>query len=334
MLFPVTLMLAFPLWQAAPLSGAFEGGKAAQAVRPEEAATVDANAARRRFRLGPDDQVSIWVQEAEEFNGKLFRVDGSGELNLPFMGRVAVGGSTIEELEGNLVALLKKYFREPQVIVSVNEFRSQPVSVIGAVKSPGIYQLQGSKTLIEVLSLAGGLSPEAGHVVKITRRLSSGPLPLPTAVVDGGFSVGEANLKTIMEARDPVQNIRIAPEDVISVPQATMVYVIGEVAKQGGVPLNERETISALEALATAGGALRTATPQYAKILRPILGGPKRAELDLDLKKIMAGQASDVPLLPNDVLFIPGSASKRTAGRVLDALIQTGIYAGTVQAVR
>jgi polysaccharide export outer membrane protein len=298
----------------------------------EEEAAATASSTQKTYRLGIDDQVSIWVQDAAEFQGKQFRVDGLGEMNLPFIGRLRVAGMTLQQAEAAMSQLLEKYFHEPEIILSVSDYRSQPVSVIGAVKNPGIYQLQGRKTLVEMLSMAGGVRSDAGHVIKITRRMAYGPLPLPTASVDteAGYSVGEVRLKTIVEARDPVENILVSPEDVISVPAAKMVYVIGDVEKQGGIMLNERETISVLEAVAMAGGAMRMAAPHNAKILRPLLGGPKRAELDIDVASIMSGRASDVPLLPDDILYIPGSATKRTAGRMLEALIQVGTWAGAM----
>jgi polysaccharide export outer membrane protein len=219
-------------------------------------------------------------------------------------------------------------------VVNVAEFRSQPVSVIGAVTTPGIYQLRGRKNLTEVLSMAGGLRADSGTTVKLTRRVEQGRIPVDTVTEEGGFYVAELQLKTIMEAEAPQRNVQIRTGDVISVPAAKLVYVIGNVERAGGFPLHEKDTLSVLEALSMAGGLSRAASPQSAKILRPLLGGTKRAELPLNVHKILGGKASDVPLLPNDILFIPGSAAKGSAARALDAIIQSGTYLGIARGVR
>ena len=150
------------------------------------------------------------------------------------------------------------------VTVSVFEFRSQPVSVLGAVNTPGVHQIRGRKTLFEVISEAGGLKNEAGNSIKITRRKEFGAIPLPGAGADpsGEFSVAEVSVKSVMEARNPQENIQIQPNDVISVPKAELVYVIGAVKRAGGFILSEREQISVLQALSMAEGLDRVARPR------------------------------------------------------------------------
>src|SRR5207248_358585 len=152
---------------------------------------------------------------------------------------------------------------------------SQPVSVIGAVNSSGVHQLQGRKTLIEMLSLAGGVSPEAGPTVRIARRLEEGAIPLPTATQDatGGFSVAEIELRSLLDATNPEKNIVIRPHDVISIPRAEMVYIVGEVGKPGPVPLSGGNSVSVMEAVSSSGGLLRTAAASHARILRRVAGG-------------------------------------------------------------
>jgi polysaccharide export outer membrane protein len=145
---------------------------------------------------------------------------------------------------------------DPHVTVSIVEFRTQPVSILGAVKQPGVHQLQGEKNLFEVLSTAGGLREDAGYSVRITRRLEWGKLPLPDAVNDpsGEYSTASVSVKAIMEGRNPQLNITIKPQDVISVPKGEMVYVIGSVKKSGGFVLGEKENVSVLQALSMAEG--------------------------------------------------------------------------------
>ncbi len=279
---------------------------------------------RSTYVLGPEDQISIRALEAEEISEKPVRIDMTGYLRLPLAGRLKAAGLTIEQLENEISARLKQYVKQPEVAISVVEFHSQPVSVIGSVRNPGVHQLQGQKTLVEMLSLAGGLADDAGHSVKITRRLEWGRVPLPSAADDptGAFSVAEVSLKEILEARNPAENIVIRPQDVVSVPRANMVYVIGEVPKAGGYVLRERETLSALQALSLAGGLDRAAAPQNARILRLPAGGGNRTELAVNLKRIMTGQASDVPLQAEDILLIPGSAPKKAISRAAEAAVQ------------
>ncbi len=281
---------------------------------------------RSSYVLGPDDQIMIRALDVEEISDKPQRIDMSGNIRLPMVGRIKASGLTVEQLEGEIGNRLKQYVQEPDVAVSIVEFRSQPVSVIGSVKNPGVHQLEGRKTLIEMLSLAGGLADDAGHSVKITRRLEWGRIPLKSAKDDpsGKFSVAEVSLKSMMEASSPEENIVIRPQDVITVPRAEMVYVTGQVQRSGGFPLRERETLSVLQALSLAGGLGPGASPQNARILRVASSNANRTEIAVDLKKILIGKANDVPLQSDDILFVPSSAPKKAAIRAAEAAIQIG----------
>ena len=287
------------------------------------------NATPSTYLLGPDDQIVVHVSDAPDISDKPVRIDSNGEIRVPMAGRVRASGMTTAQLEGELTKRLKLYIENPEVSVNVAELRSQPVSVIGAVNSPGLHQLEGHKTLIEILSLAGGLRTDAGPTAKITRRLEWGRIPLPGATDDstGQFSVAQITLKSLIEAKHPEQNIPIFPQDVISVPPAQVVYVMGEVTKTGPLTLTDGDRISVLEALSSSGGALHTASPAKAKILRATPGDQRRTEIAVDLKKIQAGKADDVPLLAGDILFVPGSSAKRASIRAAEAAIQVGAIA-------
>ena len=281
---------------------------------------------RSTYVLGPEDQIAVRVLEADEISDKPVRVDMSGNIRLPMIGRLRASGLTIEQLEAEIAARLKVYILDPEVSISIVEFRSQPVSVIGSVRNPGVHQLQGRKTLVEVLSDAGGLAPEAGHSVKIARRLEWGRIPLPSAADDpsGRFSVAEVSLRGILDAKNPDENILVRPHDVISVPRAEMVYVIGQVQHAGGFILNERENLSVLKALSLAGGLDHAASPKNARILRASSGASSRLEIPVDLKSILAGQTGDVPLQPEDILFVPSSLPKKAVIRAAEAAVQIG----------
>jgi polysaccharide biosynthesis/export protein len=279
------------------------------------------------YILGPGDQITVRVVNFEEINDKPIAIDLSGCIHLPMIGQVPVSGLTVEQVGSEIARRLEVYVKHPDVSVSVTEFRSQPVSVIGAVKNPGVQQVQGQKTLLEMLSLAGGLdSTTAGSTLKITRRLEWGPIPLPTAKNDptNKFSVAQLSVKSLLEAKHPEENILVKPNDVISVPRGETVYVIGEVVKPGGFVLNDSEQVTVLQALSMASGADRMAKPQNAKILRRIPGAPSRAEIAVDLNKILNGKSPDVPMQAEDILYVPNNIPKRAALRTLEAAIQLG----------
>jgi polysaccharide export outer membrane protein len=282
--------------------------------------------ARSTYLLGPDDQLEISAPELTETSNKPVRVDGEGKIDVPLVGRVQVAGLNVPQVEEKLNKLLHTYIRDPQVIVNVVEVRSQPVSVLGAVNTPGVHQVQGRKTLLEMLAQAGGVRPDAGYSVRITREMDWGCIPLPNSQIDasGRFSVAELNLKEIMEAKDPQENIQILPHDVISVPKAEMVYVIGEVRRSGGFVLGEHQSISVLQALSLAEGLNGAADTRHARILRLKRDADQREELSVDVKDLLAGKKPDVPLQGDDILFIPGSTGKKAALRALEAAVQTG----------
>jgi polysaccharide export outer membrane protein len=242
------------------------------------------------------------------------------------LGRLRVSGLTVEQLETEIVSRLKSYIRNPQVAVSVLEFRSRRVSVLGAVGNPGVVQLRGRKSLFEILSEAGGLKNEAGNSVKITRRNENGAIPLPSAANDrsGQFSVAEVSVKSIVEGRNPQENILIMPDDVVSVPRAELIYVIGAVRHPGGFVLSEREQVSVLQALSMAEGLDRLASGANARILRSSEPASARTEIRVDVNKILTGKTRDIPLLANDVLFIPTSGAKSATVRGIEAAIQLG----------
>jgi len=275
------------------------------------------------YTLGPDDQISVRALDLEtEWPDKPLRLDQRGNITLPMIGRVKAGGLTQDQLEAAIVLKLMQFVKDPQVTVTVMEFRSQPVSVLGAVAAPGVHQLQGKKTLFEMISMAGGLKPEAGYSIKITRHIQWGRIPLPTAKDDpsGQFNVAEISVKEVMKAENPEQNILIKPDDVITVPKAELVYVIGAVKKSGGFVLGEKQTITALQVLSMAEGLDRTASPKAAKILRQTKNS-EREEIPVDLRQMLSGKGTDISLRADDILFVPTSTAKAVTSRTIDAMI-------------
>jgi polysaccharide biosynthesis/export protein len=278
------------------------------------------------YVLGPGDEISFWALGAEEISAHPVRVDPAGYIDAPLIGRLQAGGQTVDQLRTQVEQRLKVHLKQPQVAINVTEFRSQPVSVLGAVNKPGIYQLQGQKTLLEVLSLAEGVRNDSGSSISVMRRMDQGPLPLPHAQPDptGQFTVAEVNLKQTVDGKGPAGQLMIQSHDVVTVSRAQTVYVIGEVKKAGGFQLGERERISVLQALSLAEGLSQLASKEGAKILRTTGEDSNRQELPVNLKKMMEGKAEDIALKPDDILFVPNSKAKNVALKTLEAAVNIG----------
>jgi polysaccharide export outer membrane protein len=240
---------------------------------------------------------------------------------------VKAGGISVEQLQKDLLVKLKTYVRNPQIVITVTQFRSEPLFLVGAFKTPGIYTLQGQRTLVEILTSIGGLQPNASRRVKVTRKNEYGRIPLSKTVddPDGGSNSAEINIGSLRDNIAPAEDIVLKPYDVLSVERAEMVYINGEVGKVGGFEINERESMSVTQLITLAGGWGKDADPAKAKVLRPVLNTSRRAEIPLDLKRVLDGKANDFPLLPNDVLYVPrvSGMSKKNVGRTLLIAIPT-----------
>jgi polysaccharide export outer membrane protein len=283
------------------------------------------------YVLGPDDEIAIHAIDAPEIPDKPILIGTNGNITLSLIGRVKAAGLTVEQLETELNTQLKQYVKDPQVSITVAEFRSQPVSVFGAVTNPGVIQLRGRKTLYEALSMAGGPRETRGSTLTVTRRRENGEIPLPGATVDptGQFSVVELNVSEILEGKNPATNIEIKPNDVISVSEAdsNMIYVVGDVEHAGGFTLGGRRSVSVLMALSMAGGLGRTAKPQKARIIRPIPGEAKPQEIAVNLAQVLNGKAEDIGLRAQDVLVVPTSSRKTLGSYAVPAAVSAAVYA-------
>lgn len=279
---------------------------------PQQPRELPPDSLRPNYVLGPNDQVLVRSPQAEEINEKPFRIDSEGFINLPLVGRVRAGGLTVQELEADLVKRLREYIREPQVIITVVQFRSEPVFFVGAFQRPGIYPLQGRRTLVEMLASIGGLQPNASRRIKVTRRAEYGAIPLPNAVdeTEKKVSTVEIGLGSLRENVNPAEDIVLEPYDVISVERAELVYVNGEVLKVGGIELGERDSISIAQALTLSGGFTRDANRSKVRILRQVANTSRRAEIEVDLKRVLEGKDEDIPLLANDLLYVPRSYTR------------------------
>ena len=283
---------------------------------------IPADPTLESYELGVNDSIDVHCVNLAEFSDAPIRIDTDGQITLPLTGRVQAAGLTVKQLEADLKKRLATYVIEPIVMVRLNEARSQPVSVIGAVNKPGMLQLEGSRNLLELISLAGGLAQDAGHTVKITRRREWGAIPVSGASEDEThmFSVAEIDLKQLIDAKTPAANIVIRPFDVISVQRAELIYVMGDVRKPGGFTLAQKESLSVLRALSLAEGMQPSALGSKAKIIRQD-GDAQRTEIPVDLGKLLSGKQQDVAMMPSDILFVPNNKARAITLKAIDSMI-------------
>ena len=268
-----------------------------------------ANAAPTDYRIGPDDVLAISVTDAPEFSGK-FRVNQSGYLVMTSLSApVKAAGLTPMELSTELRKALEeaKLYRDPTVNVFVEEYRSQSVTVVGAVTKPGLYPLQKRTTVIQAVSEAGLLPTTGNRITLISAKAISASDSSP------GQTTQTFELGKLMSGKDPSVNVEVHDGDVINVATADVVYVVGAVTKPGGFVQQDRTAgVTALQALALAEGMTSVAAGHNALIIRRNSDETTRENIPIDLSKIMAGKQGDVPLAPNDILFVPISGSKQT----------------------
>ncbi|HKV09568.1 MAG TPA: polysaccharide biosynthesis/export family protein [Thermoanaerobaculia bacterium] len=248
------------------------------------------------YRVGPRDLLDIRVFEDEQLNGPR-RVEEDGAIDFPPLGKVPVTGKTASEIAQILKSRLEsKYMQRASVAVQVSEFRSRPISVIGAVKQPGNLAFSGRWTVLEAITAAGGLAENHGNVVYVLRRS------------DNGLSDQVAiDLDELLVRGNPKVNIPIFSNDLINVPATidVIVYCLGEVGRPGALSFKSNERITLLAAIAHAGGLTDRASIKILVKRAAAASGPK--ELTVDYKKILAGKEPDVELRQGDVIVVKES---------------------------
>jgi polysaccharide biosynthesis/export protein len=286
-------------------------GLAAQSVLlPPLPGRTDPAGTEAEYRIGPDDLLEITVFEYPDMNTSA-RVTASGRVTLPLLGVVEVAALTPRELEIELQGRLRDGFlKDPHVTVFLGEYGSQPVSVVGAVRQPDIYQIRGRKFLLDMIALAGGLDDEAGKTIQILRRNNTGALETIEIDTEQLFVQGRTDL-----------NLPIRAGDTINVPESGSIFVVGEVDSPGEFPLRGGRNVTVTQALALGGGLGEDPKESDAFITRLHLDGT-REEIPVDLDKVIKNEAEDVVMQPNDVLFVPGSPTKKGLKRALDAAVQ------------
>lgn len=237
------------------------------------------------YRVGPADMLAIQVYEEEDLSGE-FVVEEDGSVDVPLLGKVAVTGMTPGQIDDTLTAqLAARFLVDPQVSVRVSEYSSRPVQILGAVKKPGTYYLKGNTSLLDVLTLAEGITDESAFELRIQHKAPVG-------------STDVVKLEPLVASGEG--NLALQPGDVIFVPRGPLVYVSGQVDSPGTVPFLDGLTM--MQALNKAGGTTRSANLRTVFILRD------GQRIKINAKRILMGKAADIALQPDDHLLVKESA--------------------------
>lgn len=283
------------------------------------------------YVIGPEDVLLIDVFNVPELSKLSVEVGNDGNISVPLLGNVKAAGLTQHQLRDELADEWgKKYLQDPQVMLTIQEFKSRPVSVVGAVAKPGEYYLTGRRTLVEVLAMAGGpasLGAAAGKNVMVERPEGFQDLPQVDGLTQTAPDKVSIEMKKLLYSQDTDLNIEIKPFDVITVSRAGIIYVVGAVNRPGGFVLDNKDSVSVLEAMAMAQGVGPNAKARDARILKQTANGIQTSK-PIDLKKVLEGKAPDVMLEANDILVIPNSASKALGRQSLATTM--GILTGLV----
>jgi polysaccharide export outer membrane protein len=301
------------------------GIAALSAVSPVCAQKADASKAPYTvppadYTIGPGDVLTIAVTYATEIGGKV-RVSEDGFIIAPGLPKpVKAVGLTPAALGTQIKEDLKQaqIVRDPIVSVFVEEFHSRTISVLGAVTNPLVYPLNRPTTILEAISMAGGLLPTAGGQMTLIRKGHE----LPIGHIKGDTTVLTIDLGKLMAGSDPSLNLKVEAGDVLTVPSAPVVYVVGAVNMPGGYVLEDPSSnFTVLQAIAKAQGTKPTAATNRAFIVRRSPEGQERKQIPVDLSAVMKGKGSDLDLQRNDILFVPESGMKKTMQMLEQAAI-------------
>lgn len=268
---------------------------AALALAGASAAAQEASA---EYKIGPKDLLEISVLGVTEITRVVVRVSEEGRITLPLLGEIGVGDLTKFEVERKLAALAgERIVLKPQVTVHILEYLSRRVSVVGAVENPGPFELLGRRTVLSVLSEAGGLTRDAGEEIIVLRQRPGGENTSIRISVEGLFVRG-----------DPELNIALEPGDVVNVPvdKTVALYVFGQVRNPGALQVRRSSLPTLTQAIAQAGGFTDRANRKRVQIRRKDASG-RELEITVNVRSILKGKRKDVPLQVNDTVHVPES---------------------------
>ena len=274
-----------------------------------------------RYRIGPGDVLDIRVARAPELSRESVRVDQGGMIRMPMLSNdIPAACLTEGELAENVAKLYRKYKNDPHVDVFVKEFQSQPVAVIGSVKGAAQFKLQRRVRLLELLSFAGGPTDTAGQTVQIVHAGGAQLCEKHNSDInDSGAFVSYKLAETLRGTPDA--NPFVQPGDIVSVPAADQIYVIGNVLRPAAISMKEPLTVS--RAIAMAGGTGPSSKRDKVRILRQLPGGTTKQEITVDLNAIEKNKAEDMALLANDVIDVPTSGAKSLLRSLVGTIVPT-----------
>jgi polysaccharide biosynthesis/export protein len=276
------------------------------------------------YVLGPEDVLTITVLNLPEMT-QTVRVENDGTVTVKLLGKVKAAGLTALELKGELEkGWGRKYLEDPHVSIFIKQFHSTSVSVIGAVAKPGVYQLPGPRTLIEVIALAGGInmpgtavgsmagSAPAGRWIYVTRDKGFPALKPAKGLEIVAPNQVKVDSGLLMYSHETALNIPVMPFDTITVSRAGIVYVVGSVQKPGGFTLEDVDSLTVLQAFSLAQGCNTACNMKHDEIIHTLPDGTRKLTY-INLGKIMKAKAPDPMLKANDMLVIRGSFPKGLA---------------------
>lgn len=252
----------------------------------------------KEYKIGPKDLLEITVFELPELN-QTVRVSEDGSISLPLLGKVEIEGLSKEELEKKLAGLLEeKYLKKARVTIFIREYQSKRVSVIGAVGKPGMYELIGRVSLLELISQAGGLTDRASSELYVLREGKNG--------IQAKLAI---DLNDLIINNNQKLNIPLMPKDVINIPidQIINIFVFGAVRNPGALQVKMSKKITLLQAIAQAGGTAEGASKSGILIKRKDNKTGKETKIKVNLKDILNGKKPDIELKEGDVVYVPES---------------------------
>lgn len=269
-------------------------------------------------KIGPHDLIALSVYGAPELSRSI-RVGSDGKIRLPMIKQaVQAQGTFPDQLEVAIASAIEseQILVSPVVTVSILEYASRPISVVGAVKKPATFQAVGATTLLDALTKSEGLAETAGGEILVTRR-QIGPDGEPISLVQ------RIPVKGLIDAADPELNVRLQGGEEIRVPEAGKIFVVGNVRKPGSFPLQDSSDTSVLKMLALSEGLMPFASKQAFIYRRDPATGAKN-EIPIELRKIMDRKSPDVPLQPNDILYVPDNRGRRMGLSALERVLSFG----------
>jgi len=268
------------------------------------------------YRIGWGDVLEVRVFNRPQLSRDAVRVDNRGLIRMPMIDvEIRAVCRTESELASEIANLYLPLQRHPQVDVFIKEYSSRPVAVVGAVDKPGQFQLQRSARLLELISLAGGPTDRAGLRVFVAHADQAASCEEPTTRSATSFESFDLNQTPKGEASS---NPYVRAGDVVTIPEAQQVFVIGDVFRPTSIPLKEKVTLS--QAVAMAGGAMPDAKKENVRILRQAPGAATRTEVVVDLNAISKRKEDDPELLANDIVEVPTSTGKRILRGLISAV--------------